>query len=320
MEFFDQIIGHAAATDVLARAVNAPHHGYLISGTPGTGCHTVAEAFVRALAAYPAGRPLAAHPDIAILERERNESGTLKKEIAVREVRALRVRVSERPVLAPRVVAYLPDADALNEEGVNALLKSIEEPPAGAVFVLVAYRPGKLPATLLSRVQRMTLRRVADGEIRAWLASQGADASLADAAVGAADGRPGIARRFAEDESYRARVADADRIIAAIVGAGAPGDAFSAIAAEASRCDSEDDPVTEWRETLHLWGAALRRRFAAGPSEIAYGIGQSFIAAERHLGGPISPRLILELGLNQAASGRPPVFPGWVRGTYPFPM
>ncbi len=320
MDFFDQIIGHSAAKDVLARAVVSPGHGYLISGAPGTGCHALAEAFVRAIASHPPGRPLAAHPDIAILERERNESGSLKKEIAVREVRALRARVSGRPVQATRVVAYIPDADFLNEEGVNALLKSVEEPPAGAVFVLVAYRPGRLPTTLLSRLRRMTLRRVANAEIAAWLKTKGVDPAFREAAVLHADGRPGIALRFVEDEAYRARVADADRIIAEIAAARSPGDAFAAIAAEAGICDGADDPVLEWRETLHLWGASLRRRAGTDPPRVCSGIGNALVMAERHLGGPISLRLILELGLNQAASGRPPIFPGWVRGTYPFPM
>jgi hypothetical protein len=321
MEFFHDILGHSAAKEVLGNAIAHPHHGYLIEGPSGVGCHVLAEAFVRALASHPPDRPLAAHPDIAVLAREWNDAGTaLKKEIAVKEVRALRTRVSERPVIASRVTAYIPDADFLNEEGVNALLKSVEEPPAGAVFVLVAHRPGNLPATLLSRVQRLSLRRVASDEVRAWLVSGGVSSALADDAVAVADGRPGMARRFVDDEPYRVRVGDADRVVAAIARAAHPGAAFAAIASEASRCDSADDSVTEWRETLHLWGVALRRRIATDPPGVAAGIGQALIAAERHLGSPISPRIILELGLNRAASGMPPVFPGWIRGTYPFPI
>lgn len=321
MEYFDHILGHAAAKEVLAKAVASPRHGYLITGAAGAGAHTVAEAFVRALVGGEGSRPLSAHPDVAVLAREWNDAGTaLKKEIAVREVRALRMRVAERPVASSRVVAYIPDADALNEEGVNALLKSVEEPSAGAVFVLVAYRPGNLPATLRSRLQTLALHRVPSNDIRAWLASRGIAPADINAAVLAADGRPGIALRFISDADYRARIAEAEETIAAIVRARGSGDAFAAIAAASSRSDAADDPVLEWQETLHLWGGALRRRIGMDPPEVLAGIGHALLAAERFVGGPISPRLILELGLNRVASGHAPVFPGWTRGAYPYPI
>jgi DNA polymerase III subunit delta' len=318
MDFFKGIIGHAGAKEALACALRRPHHGYLIEGAPGAGAHALAEAFVRALVDYSGDRPLTGHPDIAVLRREWNDAGTaLKKEIAVREVRALRMRVAERPVIAGRVVAYIPDADYLNEEGVNALLKSVEEPPADAVFVLVAHQSGRLPATLKSRVQSLRLRRVETGEIRAWLVSLGIPEVSAERCATLAAGRPGVARRLAEDEAYAARVADADRTIADLLCARSLGDAFAAVSNEAAQCESADDPVTEWRETLHLWGAALSRRLADAPSASAAGIGHAFLAAERGLGGPISPRILLELGLNQAVSGKPD-FPGWVREEFRF--
>jgi hypothetical protein len=281
----------------------------------------LAEAFVRALAAHPADRPLASHPDIIVLAREWNEAGTaLKKEIAVKDVRALRMRISERPAIATRVTAYFPDADALNEEGVNALLKSIEEPPAGAVFVLVAHRPGKLPATLLSRLQSLSLRRVPLSEIDIWLKTKGIDEALRNESLLASDGRPGTALRYAEDEAYRSRIADTGRIIEELVNARTPGDAIAAIAVEAAACDGSDDAVTEWRETLHLWGVALRRRMGNDASHRLAGIGHTLLQAERHLGGPISPRIILELGLSHAVSGAAPIFPGWGPARYPFPV
>ncbi len=321
MDYFSEVIGHEAAKEVLARAVLSPRHGYLITGPTGVGCHLIAEAFVRALTTHPADRPLAAHPDIIVLARDWNEAGTaMKKEIAVKDVRALRMRIAERPSVATRVVAYLPDADALNEEGVNALLKSIEEPPAGAVFVLVAHRPGRLPATLLSRLQSLALRRVASPDIDAWLKQKGVEATLRNESILASDGRPGIALRYAEDDGFRSRISDADRVIGLLIAARTPGDVIAAIAPEASLCDGSDDAVTEWRETLHLWGVALRRRMGVDASVRLTGIGHAFLQAERHLGGPISPRLILELGLNYVVSGAAPVFPGWKAGAYPFPI
>src|SRR6185369_10150232 len=98
------------------------------------GKRTIAEQFVRALLGRPIDDPYwKAQADLVLLEPEEG-----KTQISVEQVRDARTRLSMRPMSAPRVVAYIPHADRLNESGTNALLKVLEEPPAGAVFVLVA--------------------------------------------------------------------------------------------------------------------------------------------------------------------------------------
>lgn len=141
---------------ILEASTRHPAPAYLLYGPPNAGKRDAAHAFICQLLGIES---LAAHPDLAILDADEG-----KKQISVERVRELKERVSLRPAVAPRVVAYLPHADRLNESGSNALLKVLEEPPAGAVFVLVAEDPSRLPATVRSRVVHVPFRGVASEE------------------------------------------------------------------------------------------------------------------------------------------------------------
>lgn len=319
-DIFKGIIGHEGAKEVLTRALDRPQHGYLLVGPDGVGSHALAERFVRAIADHPEDRLLTAHPDIILLEREMTESGrSKKKEISVKAVRELRTRVSRKPSVAKRVVAYIPEADHLNEEGVNALLKSVEEPPAGAVFVLVAHQESRIPGTLRSRLAALRLGRVSSDLIDTWLTEKGVDEAERRQAIALSEGRPGVAIRFIEDPEARMRIETADQTIVTLIRANTAGDALAAIAESASSCDSAEDPVTEWRKTLQLWETALRRRLEDDPERV-HGIAHAFLMAERHLGGPISPRIWIELGLVRVIAGKPLVFPGFLPSTFPYPL
>lgn len=319
-DVFRHVVGHDAAKEVLANAIKHPHHGYLFVGLDGAGCHLMAEAFVRALVHHPEDRALTAHPDIAVLAREPSDSGTaMKKDISVRAVRELRMRVSERPSVAERVVAYIPEADHLNEEGVNALLKSVEEPPAGAVFVLVTHQEARIPETLRSRLATLHFGRVPSHEIDAWLEARGIPEPDRVQAVALAEGRPGTALRFVEDSDLRVQMEEAGAIMSTFMRTTELGEAVAAMAPRATHCDAADDPVTAWRKTLQLWETDLRRRFEHAPLR-AYGISHTLLMAERHLGGPISPRIWIELGLVRIVQGKPPVFPELLPSTFPYPL
>lgn len=188
---------------ILEASTRHPAPAYLLYGPPNAGKRVAAEEFICQLLGIDA---LAAHPDLAVLDVEEG-----KKQISVDRVRELKERVSLRPAVAPRVIGYIPHADRLNESGSNALLKVLEEPPAGAVFVLVAEDPSRLPATLRSRVVQVPFRTPPalsgeEGETGSW-----ADDLLAAKMLGA-----------------RLRVIDE----------------------LAKRCESDDDPERAWRGTL----------------------------------------------------------------------
>lgn len=94
--------------------------------------------------------------------------------------------------------AVLAPAESLNATAANALLKTLEEPPAGVVFLLVCARLDQLPATIISRCQRWPMHIPARAEALAWLNTQ--NVNNAEDALAAAGGAPLGARAFAQDQ------------------------------------------------------------------------------------------------------------------------
>lgn len=319
-DVFHGVFGHEAAKTVLTRALQAPQNAYCFTGPEGVGRHLLAEHFVRGLLGIGTPHALQAHPDCAVLERVLNEAGTKKRaQITVEAVRELRLRMSERPAVAPRLVAYVPEADALNEEGVNALLKCIEEPRAGSVFVFVASQESRLPDTFWSRVHRIRLTALLPEQAEAWMDQEKIPLGERNELRLLAEGKPGLAKRYMDDASFRERLQNAERVMDACIGARNAGEAFAAIREQAEEADSHEDAVQAWRDTIHFWGHALRRRLSASPEPAAH-LGGILLAAARAIGGPVSPRIYVELGLVRMAEGRPPVFPAFISQTFPYPI
>src|SRR5207302_619666 len=87
----------------------------------------------------------------------------------IEEIRELRDRIRLAPTEGRYKVYIIDEAHMLTKETANALLKTLEEPPAHAILVLVTTEPHRLPATILSRCQRFDFRRVSQKEIVARL-------------------------------------------------------------------------------------------------------------------------------------------------------
>ena len=196
-----------------ARAGDKVHGGYLFEGPPGTGKRAMAEWFASLLlckvappgAQEPCGkchdcrlRAAGSHPDLHYVEVD----GAWIKVDGVRELlRALALVANEHG----RRIALIPNAERLRVEAANALLKTLEEPPSGAVLLLVTSSAEALPRTLRSRTLRVRFRPVAEAAIAAELEAEGmpaADAALASRLGGAS---PAAARAWAEEGLEPAR-------------------------------------------------------------------------------------------------------------------
>lgn len=189
-------------------------HGVLLAGEPGLGKRELAGRMVArllceratALAAACGAcrgctwRAAGSHPDLHVLVPE--EDG---KAIKVAQVRALIGRLQLTGQASATRVALVDPADAMNAAAQNALLKTLEEPPAGVVIVLVSDAPGRLLATVRSRCQALTVTRPSPDQVQAWLAAQGVAAPAL--ALALAGGHPGAALAYAAPE--RARQAQA---------------------------------------------------------------------------------------------------------------
>jgi DNA polymerase-3 subunit delta' len=104
------------------------------------------------------------HPDLTLL-RTSEES----RQIRIEQVRELTAELALTSHAGGYKVALITPADALNRFAANALLKTLEEPPARTLLMLVSTQPSRLPPTVLSRCQRLRLRAPTRTESLAWL-------------------------------------------------------------------------------------------------------------------------------------------------------
>ena len=213
---FTDIIGHARAKEVLTRVLagRTVPAGLLFSGPAGVGKRRVADAFVRAWlcleeSGAPCGRCAScthpsgkAHPDrLEVVPEEK------KKSIGVDQVRELSAWIAQTPARGRRKAVVVDPADALGLEAANALLKTLEEPPPGSVIVLVASRPGSLPATVRSRCQQVSFGPLTDEQVAEVLRRHLWPAQAARQAAALAEGSPGAA--LARDGRVWQEAADA---------------------------------------------------------------------------------------------------------------
>ena len=186
------------------------HHAWLLAGKKGLGKSAFALAAARELVAE-AGvpQPDGPHPDVIVLthlpkddkEEKKREAGQdyeLARNIKVSQVREMQRRLATRPTLGSRRAIVIDPADDLETSASNALLKSLEEPPAGTFFLLVAHRPARLLPTIRSRCRVLRFAALTDDAVASLIAEQApeADSATRQAAVTAAAGSPGAALDF----------------------------------------------------------------------------------------------------------------------------
>jgi DNA polymerase III subunit delta' len=156
------------------------------------------------------------HADALIVEP--GETGSIK----VDQVRDAIERTGYRPFEGRRRVVIIDDADAVLVEAQNALLKTLEEPPAASMFVLVTARPDVLLPTVLSRCQRLRFGRLGPQDVAGVLLREhGFSDADANAAASASDGSIGLALARGSDELVEAREAAAD-MLERVAGTGDP--------------------------------------------------------------------------------------------------
>ncbi|HEX4746286.1 MAG TPA: hypothetical protein VFU99_05315 [Gaiellaceae bacterium] len=171
-------------------------HAYLLHGPAGVGKRTAAFAFAGALLRDERRVVSRTHPDLYVLE-------PLGEMIRIDDVRALRHDLHMRPFEADRRVYLVLDADRMNDDAADALLKDLEEPPDYAVIVLVAAELGPLPPTILSRCQLVPFRRLSERAVREWIAAQAPERSDDEVRVlaRASGGRLDRARRLLDQDA-----------------------------------------------------------------------------------------------------------------------
>lgn len=176
---FDGILGNAAALDRLRGILSSGRmaHAYLFAGPAGVGKKLAATGFARAMGV----RPIV----VSLLED--------KHEVSIAQVRDVIRELSFTS--RDRRVAIFDDAERMSEDAMNALLKTLEEPPEGTLLLLISSVPERMLATIRSRCQTIFFHPLPDEEIVRFLRSKNVDepaaragAVLAGGSIGAATG------------------------------------------------------------------------------------------------------------------------------------
>jgi len=183
------LFGHEAAERTLAEAIASGrmHHGWLLAGRDGIGKATLAYRFARAALANPderdpKGQSLAvshdtiashqvralSHPGLLVIRRSFDvKTKRFTTSIPTDAVRRLRSFLAHRAADNAWRVVIVDKADELNINAANALLKSLEEPPPGTVFLLVSSAPARLLPTIRSRCRTLALQPLSNEALRA---------------------------------------------------------------------------------------------------------------------------------------------------------
>lgn len=214
MAYFKDIIGQVQIREHLQTTIQQKNisHAYLFTGDAGSGKHTMSAAFVKALLCESptadgdsCGRCKSClqaesknHPDIHYVSHE-------KFNIRVDEIREqLNNDVQIKPYGSPYKVYIISDAQRMNEQAQNALLKTLEEPPSYAVIILLCDNAASLLPTITSRCITLQMKPVSKEEIADYLMTKmQMESDRAQIAAGFCQGNIGQAIRFASSEDFQ---------------------------------------------------------------------------------------------------------------------
>ncbi len=169
---FEDVVGQQHITATLQKAIETDKvaHAYLFSGPRGTGKTSTAKIFAKAMNCVHGPTP---HPcnecevcrhitdgeslDVVEIDAASNRS--------IEDIRTLRETIKFMPAEGHKKVYIIDEVHMLTTEAFNALLKTLEEPPAHVIFILATTEPEKIPMTILSRCQRYEFRRITSEDI-----------------------------------------------------------------------------------------------------------------------------------------------------------
>jgi DNA polymerase-3 subunit delta' len=209
---FEELLGQTEAVELVETAVrnrdSGVFHSWLFTGPPGSGRSNLALAFAAALQCAEGGCSICkscvlakagTHPDIQVLATE-------KVQITIAEVRELVSASVMGSSVGKFRIMVIEDADRMSASASNVLLKALEEPPAGTIWILCAPSEVDMLATIRSRVRRVGLKVPSIDDVAQLLITRnGIEPGLARLAAEESQSHIGMALRLATSAEARAR-------------------------------------------------------------------------------------------------------------------
>ncbi|MBE6023018.1 MAG: DNA polymerase III subunit gamma/tau [Cellulosilyticum sp.] len=169
---FDDVIGQEHIVRTLKNQISSHRvaHAYLFSGSRGTGKTTIAKIFARAVnCLVPVNGSACGECEICKKVNESSAMNIIEIDAAshngVDNIREINDEVKYTPAVGQYKVYIIDEVHMLSVGAFNALLKTLEEPPAHVIFILATTDPQKIPVTILSRCQRFDFKRISASEI-----------------------------------------------------------------------------------------------------------------------------------------------------------
>jgi DNA polymerase-3 subunit gamma/tau len=169
---FDEMVGQEHVVRILQNSIrdNRIAHAYLFSGPRGTGKTSAARLYAKALNCEHGPTP---EPCDKCHMCEKIRTGLFMDVLeidaasnrGIEQIRELRERVNFAPAEGRYKVYIIDEVHMLTSEAFNALLKTLEEPPSNVIFILATTEPHRVPATILSRCQRLEFKRISNDDI-----------------------------------------------------------------------------------------------------------------------------------------------------------
>lgn len=169
---FEDVVGQSHITETLQKAIDTDRvaHAYLFSGPRGTGKTSTAKIFARAMncehgpTSHPCNecevcRRILRGESLDVIEIDAASNRSIE------DIRTLRETIKFMPAEGQKKIYIIDEVHMLTNEAFNALLKTLEEPPAHVIFILATTEPEKIPMTILSRCQRYEFRRITSQDI-----------------------------------------------------------------------------------------------------------------------------------------------------------
>lgn len=308
---FDQVVGQDHVTQTLcnALALGRVGHAYLFSGPRGTGKTTTARLLAKAVNCL--AEELADRPCNSCRRCQAVNEGRFLDLIeidaasntGVDDIRDLREKIGFAPNEGRYKIYIVDEAHMLSTAAFNALLKTLEEPPPHAIFVLATTEAHKIPATVLSRCQRFKFRRIPLSQIVARLervlGHEGAAAEpaaldlIARQATGALRDAESLLDQLLSSQSGVITLGHAqallgtasDEAIERIVAAWVAGDPAAGMGAIQQSIEAGTDPRQFSRQLVgYLRGVLFLKTSGAIPSDLPEGMHASVAAHARDLG------------------------------------